>query len=71
MAHLHLWSGSLQRVPADVALPQRLVGRGAAVEPEQPLGDQQVGDDGDVDDERDDFERRHVVGELVDLDRQQ
>jgi hypothetical protein len=43
----------------------------AAAQPEQPLGEQQVDDDREVDQEPDDLQRRGFVDELVDLEREQ
>src|SRR3954468_6196759 len=62
---------ALERLPADVALPQRLLGRATAANPEQALGVKKVGDDGEVDAERDELQRREALDELVDLERQE
>ena len=40
----------------------------AAPEPEEPLGEEQVDDNGEVDDEGDELERADAVGVAVDLE---
>src|SRR3954470_6870553 len=60
-----------QRLDPDVALAQLFLGLGAAAESEQPLRQQQVDDDRDVQDEGEDLERRDAVRQLVELERQQ
>src|SRR4051794_4487544 len=61
----------LERLQTDVALAQPLLLGHAAVQAEQPLGEQQVDDDRQVHDQRDDLERADGFRELVDLERQE
>src|SRR5580704_19053748 len=61
--------GALDRCPAGVFVVLGPLGLAAAAQPEQPLGDQQVGHDGQVDDQGDDLQRRDALGQLVDLIR--
>jgi len=62
---------ALQSAPADIRGARCLVGLRPAAQPEEPLGQQQVDDDGHVDDERQELERREPGDELADLERQQ
>ena len=55
--------------PPSRSYSRRLARRGDRREAEEPLGQQQVDDDGEVDDQGHDFERAHAVRELVDLER--
>ena len=63
--------GPLDGGPARVALVQRRLGGAAAADAEQALRVDQVRADREVDEQREDLERREAVGDLVELERQQ
>src|SRR3954451_25064221 len=54
-----------------LACPLFLVGTSTTAYAEQPLGDDEVDDQREVDHERADLQVRDLVGELVDLQRQE
>src|SRR3954454_21956582 len=60
-----------QSFHAHVALAELLLGGCASAPAEQALGEQQIDHDRDVEDQREDLERAHLVRQLVELEWQE